>query len=315
MKEIGGYIELENFRGIEYHKDAVALNCGRNCLAYILLARKITKISLPYFLCDSVENTCRKYNVQIRYYRINSQFMPVEFSLNKDEWIFIVNYYGQLNDEIISNLRNNYENRVIIDNTQAFFARPVHGIDTIYTCRKFFGVPDGAYLYTDAELNVTEQDVSYKRMNFLLGRFEKSANEFYNEYVENNALFENEPIKKMSELTHNLLRGVDYNLISQVRTENFICLQNELKAINKLKLTVPEGAFMYPLYIDNGAEIRKQLQKEKIYIPTLWPAVFDICSENDLEYDLANNILPLPVDQRYNTDDMKYMSELIKRII
>lgn len=37
MEEIGGYIEFENFRGRgEYYENAIALNCGRNCLAYLL---------------------------------------------------------------------------------------------------------------------------------------------------------------------------------------------------------------------------------------------------------------------------------------
>ena len=49
----------------------------------------------------------------------------------------------------------------------------------------------------------------------------------------------------------------------------------------------------------------------KIYIPTLWPDVFGICTENELEYDMAKNILPVSVDQRYDVNDMKYIVEEI----
>ena len=52
-------------------------------------------------------------------------------------------------------------------------------------------------------------------------------------------------------------------------------------------LSIPEGAFMYPLYIENGAEVRKTLQVKKIFIPTLWLAVFIFCDEDELEYDMA----------------------------
>lgn len=70
---------------------------------------------------------------------------------------------------------------------------------------------------------------------------------------------------------------------------------------------------MYPLYIDGGGEMRKKLQKEKIYIPVLWPDVFDICSEEELECDMARNIIPLPCDQRYSLDDMNYLiGEIMK---
>ena len=64
---------------------------------------------------------------------------------------------------------------------------------------------------------------------------------------------------------------------------------------------------MYPLYIENGSIIRKKLQKKNIFIPTLWPAVFDKCSRNELEYNLANDILPIAVDQRYGFEDMNYV--------
>ena len=160
-------------------------------------------------------------------------------------------------------------------------------------------------MYTDVLLaEEFPLDESYERMHFLLGRFERTASEFYSEYVANNHLFAGEPIKRMSKLTGNLLHGIDYKAVKKRRTENFSFLHNAFKDINRLELSEPEGAFMYPLYIRNGSEIRKKLQAEKIYIPTLWPDVFDICKEDELEYDMAKNILPIPVDQRY---DMQVM--------
>ena len=72
---------------------------------------------------------------------------------------------------------------------------------------------------------------------------------------------------------------------------------------------------MYPLYIENGAEIRKVLQKEKIYVPLLWKDVFGICKKDELEYDMANNILPLSVDQRYTIDDMQYIAKCIIAVL
>ena len=112
----------------------------------------------------------------------------------------MVNYYGQISNVYISDLKTRH-NRLIVDNSQAYFQRPVDGVDTIYTCRKFFGVPDGALMYTDTTLaRSLVQDKSFNRMNFLLGRFERNASEFYNEYKANNEKFFDEPIKKMSRI-------------------------------------------------------------------------------------------------------------------
>ena len=82
--------------------------------------------------------------------------------------------------------------------------------------------------------------------------------------------------------------------------------------MNKLDLNIPSGAFMYPLYVENGAEIRKKLIAMKIYTPTLWPNVLENCTENDAEYDLSKNIIPLPCDHRYSSEDIKYVIEVIK---
>ena len=60
MKEYGGYIELATFHGKLFHEKAIALNCGRGALEYLCEAKAIRKLYLPYFLCDSVPNLCKK---------------------------------------------------------------------------------------------------------------------------------------------------------------------------------------------------------------------------------------------------------------
>ena len=134
-----------------------------------------------------------------------------------DGWLYVVNFYGQLSNDYLTSLGD----RIIVDNAQAYFQEPISGVDTLYTCRKFFGVADGAILYTDKLIRVEEQDESFERMHFLLGRYERSASEFYAEYVENNHFFKNEPIKRMSKLTENLLHGIDYEMVKNRRRQNF----------------------------------------------------------------------------------------------
>lgn len=307
MKEIGGYIEFEHYKGNFCHESAIALNCGRAALEYLIRAKEIKRIYLPYFCCDSVAQPCRKCSVDITFYHVDKQFTPVlSDGIPEDAWLYIVNYYGQLNNEKLSEYKARFTN-LIIDNAQAYFQMPISGVDTLYTCRKFFGVSDGAFLYTDAELDIIEQDESFNRMHFLLGRHERTANEFYSEYAANNKLFVNEPIKRMSKLTENLLRGIDYKFVKERRWQNFEYLHRHFSRVNRLQLVVPDGAFMYPLYVDGGPEIRKRLQEKKIYVPTLWPDVFNLCNKTDIEYNMAKDILPLPVDQRYDEEEMNYI--------
>lgn len=50
-------------------------------------------------------------------------------------------------------------------------------------------------------------------------------------------------------------------------------------------------------------------------IPTLWSSASEECTSSSLEYHYAADILPIPVDQRYGTDDMKYLAEVIKSVL
>lgn len=60
---------------------------------------------------------------------------------------------------------------------------------------------------------------------------------------------------------------------------------------------------VYP-YLTNDVTLRKRLIANKIYVATYWPNVFDWCNESDVEYQMAKNIIPLPIDQRYGVADM-----------
>lgn len=308
MKEIGGYIELDQYRLPMLHEKAIKLNCARNCLAYLIETKNIIKIALPKFLCNSIFDVCKKYKLEVSVYSIGHDLKPKNLRIHNDEWLYLVNYYGLLSNEYIQEMREKYH-KIIVDNTQAYFQKAVNGIDTFYTCRKFFGVPDGAVLYTDTRLERNlHRDCSFEKMRHILGRYELCASDFYDDYVEQEKSFADAPIKLMSGLTQNLLHALDYDAIQKQRIDNFAYLHAKLRNMNKLLIPIiPDGPFMYPLYIRNASEIRKALQRQKIYIPILWPNVLELCKRNELEYELTENVLPLPVDQRYTREDMEYL--------
>ena len=307
MKEIGGFLELELNHGSEFHEQGIALNSGRNALRYLIRGRKIKRIWLPKLLCSAISDTCKEENVEILYYLIDKQLRPVLPQGLEGDWLYLINYYGQYSVEEIRHLGQIYKN-IIVDNVQAFYTKPIDGLDTIYTCRKFFGVPDGGYLYTDCTLSeILQKDESYDRLTFLAGRLERSANDFYSAYRENEQRIDELPLRRMSMVTQNLLRGIDYEKIKKDRERNFSYLHEYLKSINQLELCLPDGPYMYPLLVKDGAEIRKRLQEKKIYVPTMWPNVLESLAHEETEYALAKNILPLPCDQRYDLNDMQYL--------
>lgn len=316
MKEIGGYFQLDEFYGTEYYEGLISLNSARNALLYILRAKKVKNVYIPYFLCDSISEVLRVNGYSFQYYKLNSDFTPIfNKKLGNDEYLYIVNYYGQLKNEKILCLKEKYQ-QIIIDNTQAFFQKPIDDIDTIYSCRKFFGVADGAYVSTKSRvIEEISIDISKDRMKHILGRYEGSAEKYYENFTENEKYLDVVELKCMSKLTHNILKAIDYEKVKEIRRENYQFLASNLNYLNGIKCEINDGPFAYPFYIENGVDIRKILAKKKIYIPTLWPNVLLDTDENDIENKYTKNILPLPCDQRYKTDDMNYLiDQLIKSL-
>lgn len=313
--EIGGYFELELHNGEHYHKGALCLNSARSCFEYVLRARNYRKVYVPYFTCEIVMQPLRLLHIDYEYYTINAQLEPVTLpDLKKDEAFLYTNYFA-LKQSFIEYLAKHYGNQLIIDNAQAFYAKPIIGTDTFYSARKFFGVPDGAYLYSEKRLNQEfVQDVSFERMGHLLKRIDLGAEAGYGDFKHNDDALAEQPIMWMSVLTERLLKSIDYQSITRIRRENFQLLETELGKYNKLELNLSNNAvpLVYP-FISEDANLKRKLIENKVFVATYWPNVMEWCRKNDWEYQLTQQTCFLPVDQRYGKEDMERIVDLILR--
>ena len=313
MEPIGGYFSLELPIHEEYHKDAIRLNTGRNCLEYILRARRYTKVYIPYYTCEVILEPFHKLNVNYEFYHINQEFeIANDILLKVDEALLYTNYYG-LKQRYVKSLALHYGKQLIVDNTQAFYDKPVNGIDTFYTCRKFFGVPDGAYLYTDQLLDEKlEQDESYERMSFLLKRIDLGAEAGYADFREQSHLLVGQPIKCMSKLTMRLMQSIDYQWVAKRRRENFELLHQSLEGSNKYHVHLPADAvpMVYP-YLTDKKGLRDHLINNRVFIARYWPNVLDWAGVGSLEHLFTQELLPLPIDQRYNIKKMSWIFTII----
>ena len=314
MEPIGGYFSLELPKHEEYHKNAIRLNTGRNCLEYILRCRKYSKVYIPYYTCDVVLEPFQKLDITYEFYHINIHLeISQGIRLNKGEALLYTNYYG-LKQRYVEHLAEQYGQQLIVDNTQAFYDKPVNGIDTFYTCRKFFGVPDGAYLYTDQLLDdELEQDESYERMSFLLKRIDLGAEAGYADFREQSRSLIGQPIKRMSKLTERLMQSIDYQLAAKRRRENFELLHQALEGSNQYHIHLSADAvpMVYP-YLSDHKELRDYLIGNKLFVACYWPNVLEKVTKDSVEFKMAKALLPLPIDQRYSSETIKTQIRMIK---
>lgn len=313
MDAIGGYFSLELPRHEEYHKEAIRLNTGRNCLEYILRCRQYKKVYLPYYTCEVILEPFKKTGTEYAFYHIDQNFeLAEEISLKQGESLLYTNYFG-LKQRYVEKLASRYGQQLIIDNTQAFFAMPIGGIDTFYTCRKFFGVADGAYLYIDKLLDEEfGQDKSFKRMAHLLKRIDLSAEEGFADFRNADNSLDSQPIKHMSNLTERLMQSIDYDAVARQRRNNYMQQNSSLGTTNQLDLPMDWDAvpMVYP-YLTDKKNPRDYLIKNKVFVARYWPNVMEWAGEGTIEKYLSFHLLPLPIDQRYCEDNMKRIIELI----
>lgn len=315
MKAIGGYFSIELSLCEEYHADAIRLNTGRNCLEYIVRARGYNKVYVPYYTCEAVMEPINKLGISYEYYNIDVCFeIRDRFTLKANEALLYTNYFG-LKQRYVEQLADYFGSRLIVDNTQAFYAKPIQGIDTFYTCRKFFGVADGAYLYTDKLLDDEfEQDESYDRMAHLLKRIDLSAEHGFADFRKVDDGLDNQPIRKMSKLTQRIMQSIDYEAVAKKRRENYLILYEVLGKENNLSLPLDEGVvpMVYP-FLASVKGLREKLIENKVFVARYWPNVLEWTTKDDIEFFLAYQMQPLPIDQRYGERDMKYIIDIINK--
>ena len=310
---IGGYFELELRGGEHYHKGALCLNSARSCFEYVLRARGYKKVFLPYFTCEIMVQPCQLLHVDYEFYHIDKNLEPVVLpNLGEGEAFLYTNYFG-LKQHCVERLAQQYGSSLIVDNAQAFFAPALPNIDTFYSPRKFFGVPDGGYLYCDASMDVEmPQSVSYERMSHLVKRVDLGAEAAYSDFKLNDESLSQQPVMKMSVLTEKLLKSIDYQVVKEKRRSNYLILDEVVGEANALKLELSEEAvpMVYP-FLTEDRDLKQNLIQNKIFVATYWPNVLDWCKEQDWEFQLAQRACFLPVDQRYGSEEIKRVVDVI----
>lgn len=313
---VGGYFELElTNHGSVYHDNAYAVNSGRNALELILKNKKIKKLYLPYYTCDVTLQPLKRSGINYEFYKLDKLFNPIITSVNSEEWVLFVNYFGVFTNKV-KLLLNRYD-YLILDNSQAFFTPTFNDIPAFYSPRKFFGLPDGGFAFINQKIDFNyEPDTSHERFSHLLKRADNLVEQGYSDFQTNDLKLNDQPILKMSRLTKKLLSNIDFEKTKEIRNINFRFLHQYLKTDNELTDIIENaeinGPMVYPYLKKGNNKLRTKLINQQIYVAQYWPNVPDWVKDKDSwEYYLFNNLIPLPIDQRYSESDMLIILNLI----
>lgn len=317
QKEYGGYLPLElNASGGEYYGSNATfnvdkLNSGRATFYFAAKQAKIRSIYLPFFTCEQTEIPFRRLGVEIKKYFLTGGLLPKDVTLEPDEFILWTNYYGNASDADVDFVLHEYKN-VIIDNSHAFFAPPRVGAFNCYSARKFFGVCDGAYLIKDTKylpINITI-DTSFAYASHLIKQIDTGINFGYSDNLANESRLEKEYLG-MSNFTQTVLKTIDYSSIQNKRYSNFLTLHTLLEKYNDFPININSKTHMYYPFKILQENLRYKLIEKYMYNPQWWKFIMNILEDTTVEYDLSKYTVMLPIDQRYNIEDMSRIASMV----
>lgn len=317
--EIGSFIELQFPTGKEYYTgdDVFRMNSGRTAIWHAFKATGCKKILLPVYQCGTVKEFLKKKDAEVDFYNIDSKFAPIIDKIDNDTAVLIVNYFGIISNHEMRQRASRFP-KVIIDNCQSFYSTPIPTCWNIYSSRKFFGVPDGAYVIGPDvnEIDTTyPQDFSSDTALFLLKRIEYGCNkDVYADRSINETRIDKADAMHMSKLTRKILDGLDYVEVRDIRRANFEYADKLFGCLNQINVhefydnnCVP---MVYPL-MTNDRTLINRLLKANHFQGNWWKYILDLDYSNEFEKRLSSYMVPITIDQRYDASTL----DIIKQIV
>ena len=309
--EYGGFLPLELNPGKEYFEKYEEYLGRFNTVktSIDVLIRKIgyKKIYIPYYYCPSTTEAIKRTGVEVIFYHIDSTLMPVDLPDEASSMILFVDYFGVCGERIKKYARSIKNAEVVFDFAHSFFEEPImeDHRHNVYSAKKFFGIPDGSYLISKT-IRLEDEELSYagSYAEYLLKTYEEGTNSAYCMKKEVDTKLGSEK-KAMSLLSVGLLKNADYARVNKQRRANYSILAKEFGRVNMLDLPDSCAAYQYPLLITGGSTVKKELINNKE----------DLKREgNEFEITMMNDCVFLPIDQRYDENDMRYIADTVNRV-
>lgn len=332
--------EIENF--CDYKNDMNFLSGGQSSMSSIFHMLNFEKngyILLPSYLCPTMLIKLKESGINYAFYKINRDLSididSIDEVINKVDVkaILFIDYFGFYHDistrEYIASLKKSGR-KIIEDAVQMlWFKRQDNFIgDFVFNSYRKFLPIDGSILICNDKISL--EDINYKYyetinkaraikalcIDFRIGDEQDYLN-LFNEAE--NYYYEKLVSRKMDDVSKELLNSVDINYVSKRRVDNFRYLEENLKLVKEIRPlfysaqieSIPLG---YAVFAESRDELRTFLRSNGIYCPVHWNLKNEEWIESYMDsLYISQRLLTIPIDQRYNFEDMKKVVFLIEK--
>lgn len=315
MKPIGGYPELDLPASTHvFHTDAWALASGRSCISEILQRKRPTRAYIPFYCCDSVMQPFRDLGIRVEHYSIGEDLLPASPPTpSANEILFLIDLFGLC--EFDTTYFSTFSDSIVYDCSHAFFRKPSASCWMFNSARKFFGVPDGAYLYMPADQARRPLPRNCPSWNHLILRLEGKLDEGYHQFKQAEKAITCS-VLEISRGSERLLSLINYGERYTRRQKLYEIYHQELQPTNQLHISIRDNqAPLYYPYLPPTAIRHEELHTRSLFVPRLWA---DVLTRNgnpfSFERHLAQNLLPLPITDMMTISDAISVCDQIKSL-
>ncbi|SHK17284.1 dTDP-4-amino-4,6-dideoxygalactose transaminase [Clostridium cavendishii DSM 21758] len=339
LKPIGGEFwfqnelfdeKINNFKSTE----GIFLDGGQSSLHYIYKVLNLNSdeyILMPSYICPSLLIGLKSLNINYVFYdidkelNININSIEKLIKSKKIRAIFFVNYFGFYHNKETLNYLSDLKKKGIIlieDATQMLWFNKTESFigDFIFNSYRKFLPTDGSILIGEENYeDVFDEESNYSKIvnkarilktffvNQGCGRDEEFLKLYSNAEEE---YYKNIVPRKMILKNKKLLNNCDLNYIKNIRINNFKFLEEELRDFKYIEpifksTDIKEAPLGFIVFAKNRDGLRSFLRSNRIFAPVHWKLNNEEWAKDYKEaLFVSNNILTLPIDQRYDYEDM-----------
>lgn len=336
------------FKSFEKYGHCTWLRSGREALHLVALNLNAEKnqpvVLMPAYCCHSMVDPFEKAGWKVVYYRLNKDLtVDLEYLTNllvtvRPKAVLTMNFYGSASTgDAVAVIKNGCpECKVIEDFSHCTFSLPEifdKQVDYYVTSiRKSVGVCDGSVIISKASLD--ESVVEDNETGFMTARRDcqklKAEYAYTQDAAQKNIFFpelrrqEGEldnfsGVHRISKTGMEMLAVLNGESIRYARQKNMAHILNllggKVEIISGIEKCLAGAPFSLPILLKNRDEVQQKLAKRGVYAPVLWPICDEARAVCPVSARMADEMLSIPMDQRYNWDDIEEIAKIVLETI
>ena len=295
---------------------------------------------MPAYCCHSMVDPFEKAGWEVVYYRLNEDLrVDLEYLSHllvtlKPRAVLTMNFYGSASTaDAVSVIKCGYPECICIEDFShcTFSFADIYNAQVDYyvtSIRKSVGVCDGSVIISKVPLDETvvedgetefmtaRRDCQKMKAKYNFTQDASLKSIFFPELRRQEGELDNfTGVQRISKTGKELLSALNGESIRYARQKNMAhildLLKGKAESIPGIERCVDGAPFSLPILVKNRDDVQQKLAKRGVYAPVLWPICDEARDVCPVSARMADEMLSIPIDQRYNYDDIEDIAQIL----